>query len=61
MKDLTVQVIVEKMKSQLEGNSIYTNIEDLYDELKRLKGKGLLNAINSGATAAKVNDDQLME
>ncbi len=46
MKDLTVQVIVERMKNQLEGNSIYTNIEDLYDELKRFKGKGLLNAIN---------------
>ena len=37
------------MKNQLEGNSIYTNIEDLYDELRKMKGKGLLTAINTGA------------
>lgn len=60
MKDLTVQFIVEKMKNQLEMPSIYTNIEDLYDEIRKIKGKGLLTAINTGAPQSWGNED-LME
>lgn len=53
-----MQFLVEKMKAQLEGTSIFTNLEDLYDEVKRMKGKGLLSAINSGAPAAsRATDD----
>lgn len=48
MKDLTVQFVVEKMKSQLDSGSIYTNIEDLYDTVNRMKGKGFVSAIASG-------------
>lgn len=36
IKDLTVQFTLEKLKSTLEGNSIYTNIEDLYDSVGKL-------------------------
>lgn len=49
------------MKNQLEGTSIYTNIEDLYDEVRKTKGKGLLSAINTGAPQSRLNDDHLME
>lgn len=49
------------MKNQLESTSVYTNIEDLYDELWKLKGKGLLTAINTGAPQSRIADDHLME
>ena len=41
-RDITVQFTMEKLKNMLEGNSIYTNIEDIYDSLNKIKGKGLL-------------------
>ena len=52
---------MEKLKNMLEGNSIYTNIEDIYDSLNKIKGKGLLQAINTGAPAVNKSDPELME
>ena len=47
-KDLVVQFTVEKMKSQLDSNSIFLNIEDLYDHFGKVKGKTVQAAITGG-------------
>lgn len=58
-RDVATELVVEKMKNQLESSSVYTNIEDLYETVNKLREKGLSSALNNqDGPAANIEEVQ---